>query len=119
LRRPLILFALIGLLLVGCGSIKTFQGKLDSIKDGVFIINCSDEVNNGKGKNINGIGYLCNVKVTNNTKFLDEHGTTLKITDFPLESNIRVVLMQSENIKEIEKGQQLNLVAKEIILLSQ
>jgi hypothetical protein len=98
LWRPLILFALIGLLLVGCGSIKTFQGRLDSIKDGFFIVNCSDEVS---------------------TKFLDENGTILKMTDFPLESNVRVVLVQSENIKRIEKGQQLNLVAKEVVLLNQ
>jgi hypothetical protein len=105
--------------LVGCGSIQTFEGNLDSIKDGVFIVNCSDEVNKGKGKNINGIGYLCTVNVNSKTKLLDEHGTTLKMTDFPLESNIRVVLVKSENIKKIEKGQQQNLVASEIILLSQ
>jgi hypothetical protein len=119
LWRSLILFALIGLLLVGCGSIKTFQGRLDSIQDGVFFVDCSDEVNKGKGKNINGMAYLCHVKLTNNTKFLDENGTSLKMTDFPLETNVRVVLVQSENIKKAEKEQKLNLVAKEIILQNQ
>jgi hypothetical protein len=43
----------------------------------------------------------------------------LTIKDFPLESNVRVVLVRSENIKEkIEKEQQLNLVAKEVIMLN-
>ncbi|TJY43898.1 hypothetical protein E5161_00365 [Cohnella pontilimi] len=116
--RPLILFSLIGLLLVGCGSIKTFQGRVYSIKDGVFIVDCSDEINKGKGKNVNSLGYLCQVKLTNNTKYLDENGTTLKITDFPLESNVKLVLVQSENIKKVEKGKQLNLVARKVILLN-
>jgi hypothetical protein len=122
LWRPLSLFVLIGFLLVGCGSTKTetFEGRLHSIKDGFFIVNCTDEVNKGsEGEVISAVGYTCGVELTESTKFLDENGMDLTIKDFPLESNVRVVLVRSENIKEkIEKEQQLNLVAKEIIMLN-
>jgi hypothetical protein len=99
---------------------KHFEGRLHSIKDDFFIVNCTDEVNKGReGEVISAVGYTCGVELTESTKFLDENGMDLTIKDFPLESKVRVVLVRSENIKEkIEKEQQLNLVAKEIIMLN-
>jgi hypothetical protein len=117
LWRYLVLHVMVSILLTGCGSTNKFEGRLDSVKDGFFFVNCSDEVNKGK-RNIDAVGYVCKVELTKGTQFMNEDGMNLSMKDFPLESFVRVVLVHPENIKKIEKGKQLKLVAKEMILLN-
>lgn len=117
--RTVILLVTIAAIMVGCGFTKTFSGRFEGVKDGVVIMNCSDEVNKGKKGGIDDIGYLCNIKLTADTKLLNENGKPLAIEEFPMESLVKVVLTHRVNIKKYVKGKPTDLTAEEMILLSE
>jgi hypothetical protein len=63
------------LIVLACGSIKSFENTIDSINKNEFIVNCSNEVNRGKKGSINSVGYLCNVGINSTTVFKDRFFT--------------------------------------------
>ena len=104
----------ISFLLIGCTGIKSFEGRLYSIKDNYFEVDCSDEVNKGK-TDIKDIGYPCVVLITDKTKFSNENGNQLSVKDFPDDASVKVIL---ENPRSISKSKETReFEAKEIILL--
>ncbi|MFX3632306.1 MAG: hypothetical protein ACE3L7_22310 [Candidatus Pristimantibacillus sp.] len=97
-----------------CGSpVETFEDTIDSMNDNGFLVNCSEEVNRGKTGNINAIGYLCNVDITNTTSFEDDQGNALQYEDFVQGDFIRITLAKPQNISETNR----TFDAKEIVLL--
>lgn len=107
---------LLVLLLTGCANrTDSFQGIIESVEEGSFIVGCSDEINKGK-KNVNDIGYLCAVNYTDETKWLDPAGNELAMEDFIKGSEVKVILS-----KKVQFNQDYGELpaAKEMILIKQ
>ncbi|QMV40033.1 hypothetical protein [Cohnella cholangitidis] len=116
--RVIAIFVIISLLIVGCGSsVSTFEGTVEAYHDDRLLVNCSDEVNKGK-KNIDDVGYICSVQVTDKTNVTDEAGNPLEIEQLPQSAFVKVTLVKARNIKDSE-SRRSKLEAKEIVLMNQ
>lgn len=72
--KYLSLFLLL-LLLVSCSSpIGSFEGDIENIKSDMVQVNCSSTVNREKAGDIESIGYICNVDVTEDTVITNMKG---------------------------------------------
>jgi len=115
--RVIAIFVIISLLIMGCGSrVSTFEGTVDAYHDDRLLVNCSDEVNKGK-KNIDDVGYICSVQVTDKTRVTDEAGNPIDIERLPQSAFVKVILLKARNIKKVE-SRNSGLVAKELNLIS-
>ncbi|MGF7036501.1 hypothetical protein J2T17_007564 [Paenibacillus mucilaginosus] len=118
--RLKVLLILLTVVSVGCGnSVSSFEGQVDKIQDKGFLISCSDAANKGKKGNIDGIGYMCNVRYTEETIFREVNGNLLNVDDISLSSTVNVTLEKPVDIrKKYEKKAPFNLTAKEIVLIT-
>lgn len=111
---PLFLIITLIFLLVGCDSIRTFVGTLDRIDGEILIINCSSEAVKEE-KNVDTIGYLCEVQITEKTKITDKNGNVLEVDHLPVNSTLKITLNNPKNLRKNRK----DLIAYEIILLNE
>ncbi|MFC5472324.1 hypothetical protein ACFPPD_26935 [Cohnella suwonensis] len=111
--RTFFLLIIISLILVGCNSTKTFKGSLDEVKGKSLMINCSSEINKGK-KNINDIGYICEVLINDKTEIFNNNSKAIKIEEIPIDSNLEIHLNKSVNLKKNRNG----LIANKIIRMN-
>lgn len=91
----------------GSGAVKTFETTIDSVQnqnqdqnqdnDPGLLVNCSDQVNRGK-RDRDDIGYLCSIKVTDETKLADADGTPLTFDDFANGDSVRITFSKGKNI---------------------
>lgn len=86
--------------LVGCSKVESFETDINSIRDEIWLVNCSHEVNRNKTGNINGIGYLCHLELTDDTIFLSVNSAEMKMDDFTEGDKIRITLAKPVNISE-------------------
>lgn len=112
--------------LIGCasnvepfqGPIDSFQGQIEEVGESSYIVDCSDEMNKGKGDNVNSIGYGCTVHYSDETAFYDTDGKSLSIDKFLPGSEVKVILTKPVDIRRNkESKQQKTLVSKEIVLI--
>lgn len=102
-------------MLTGCGNpVKSFEDTIDSKSESEFTVDCSNEVNRNKKGNIDDIGYLCQIGITDTTTFTDNKGNPLQWEDFSQGDLIRIILAKPQNINE----DNLRFDAREIILVS-
>lgn len=106
----LVIFAIT---LAGCSKVKSFETSIDSIRGETWMVNCSNEANRNKKGNINAIGYLCHLELTDDTNFLSADSSEMTIDDFAEGDKIQITLAKPVNI--IKKNRTLE--AKEIRLL--
>ncbi|GLX66143.1 hypothetical protein [Paenibacillus glycanilyticus] len=104
----------VSLSLAGCSWQKTnsLEDTIDSIQNNEMTLNCSDAINKGKN-NVDGIGYLCDVRIDSNTVLKDEQGATLQLKDFSNGNEVRVRPVKPINLKKNRA-----FTAKEVVLLS-
>ncbi|WP_219834119.1 hypothetical protein [Paenibacillus sp. R14(2021)] len=112
-----ILFIVLWFVSGGRGStVKSFEDSIETIQNREFLVNCSDEVNRGKHGAIDDVGYLCNIKVTSETKLADADGKPLRFEDFAYGDTIRITFSKGKNISSNKKR---TFDAAEIIRLQQ
>lgn len=119
-RLPVVLIFLAVLLIAGCGnSVDSLAGQVDKLEGNTFLVGCSEAATKGKKGPINAIGYMCNVQYNEETIFRDVDGHSLNADDMLTGSKVNVILEKPTDIrKKFEKKVPLELVAKEIVLLS-
>lgn len=120
MNRAEIILVLLVLFLTGCTRpTELVEGHIIEVKANSFVVDCSDEVNEGKKGAIPTIGYGCPVDYTNQTTFRDESGKYLTSSDFSLGTTVKVILVKPVDIKaSVEKKKPFVLSAKEIVLLT-
>jgi hypothetical protein len=119
-NRVVIILVLLVIFLTGCTRpTELVEGHIIAVKANSFVVDCSDEVNEGKKGAINTIGYGCPVDYTNQTTFRDESGKSLSASDFSVGTTVKVILVKPVDIKaSVEKKKPYVLSAKQIVLLT-
>ena len=108
------------ILLTGCASnTVSFQGQIEDVGEGSFVVNCTDEMNKGAKDNINSIGYGCPVYYSDGTIFYDTDGKSITIDKFLQGSEVKVILTKPVNIRNNKENKQPKiLMMKEMILIN-
>ena len=111
---------------VACGAValtgcweqktKTFQGAIERVENGRISVNCSDEMNRGKGGSSDDIGYICGIETTQQTVYRDENGSELKASDFKTGEVVKVVLTKAADFRASKPGKRY---ADTLVLLHQ
>ncbi|WP_195575551.1 hypothetical protein [Paenibacillus sp. 1001270B_150601_E10] len=101
--RSLLILVIPILLFVGCGSIKTFEGSLESVKDESLMLDCSAVINKGKS-NANSVGTLCEVKTDENTDIMDENGENMSLEELPKNRRLKITFKQGVNLEKNQTG---------------
>lgn len=102
------------MLLFGCSSTTSFEGKLLENKKVHLKVDCSDEVNKGEN-NVKDIGYGCKVIVTDKTAVFNENGEKINSELLQKGVNLKIVLFGPSKIsKDVESR---DIEAKEIHML--
>lgn len=115
--RAVLLAGLVCLLLTGCGKTKSFEAALESRADDRLQVDCSSAVNKGK-RNVDDVGYVCIVELTEETKLSSESGRSVSRADLEPPALLRIVLAEPSEITEDASTRSSGLVAEEIMLLN-
>ena len=103
MKKAPVLLILICLLITACNSknsITTFEGTIESIDEGKFLVSCSHEEIKDKKGNINGRGYFCSITINNTTKLVDSKGASLQFNDFSNGDSIQIKFSKPQKITE-------------------
>jgi len=114
---PFVLAA--ALALAGCGrSADAIEVKFVSYANGRLQVDCSKEVNKGK-RNVDDIGYLCDVRITESTRFSSESGTGSVTADgLKPPSPLRIKLTKPAKLSAKPASRLSGLAAEEVVLLN-
>lgn len=112
IKRLALLQMLILFILTACSSVDSFTATIDSISKDEFLVDCSDKFGKGK-KQVNTVGYLCNVGIHDSTVFKDSSGNSLTADNFSAGDSIRITLLKPQPISE--KSRRFD--ASEILLI--
>jgi hypothetical protein len=99
--------------LIACSSEKQtyFIGDIHIIQEEQLKVDCSDEIEDA-GNFL--VGYLCNVKISEQTKIINENNQNLSVNDLKEGQTVKVVLEKTKNITKEDR----EVTAKEIVLLN-
>lgn len=112
MSRMLLLVLIFSLALAGCDSTRVFEASLFGVQGTTVQIGCSDEINKGK-KNVDDVGYICEVEVGDRTAIVDSEGSAVAIGDITAEAKLKIELTRAVNLKKKRVG----LPAKKITWL--
>lgn len=101
--RSLLILVIPILILMGCGSTKTFKGSLESVKGESLMLDCTAAINKGKS-NANSVGTLCEVKTDENTNIMDENGQGMRLEELPKNRRLKITFKQGVNIEKNRTG---------------
>lgn len=101
--RILLLVLIFSLALAGCDSSRVFEASLFGVQGATVQIDCSDEINKGK-KNVDDVGYICEVEVGDHTAIVDSEGGAVALGDIPAEAKLKIELIRSVNLKKKRVG---------------
>ncbi|WP_227940407.1 hypothetical protein [Alkalihalobacillus deserti] len=79
-------------------------------------VNCSSTVNRDKGRDIESIGYICNVDVTEDTVIANMNAKQLSIKDLKQGQKVEIILNKKIEISESENSREVT--ANEINVLN-
>ncbi|GIP37101.1 hypothetical protein J31TS4_03810 [Paenibacillus sp. J31TS4] len=115
-KRALLAAAIFCVTLTGCSkntAVQTVITSIASIDTERLNVNCSEEVNRHKRGPINAIGYLCAVKITDDTSITTGENKPISRDELKVGDSIRIELMAPMEINETNR----TLEAKEIVRL--
>ena len=117
MKKTLLIVIFITVFLVSCSNEATsIYGKISTIKENAFIVDCSEQVENIEDT-MSDVGYSCSVQITEKTTFRNQNREKLNVEDFPKESMVQVILAEPRTISQNERSREVE--AKEIILMSE
>lgn len=105
----------ISVLMFGCSGTNSFEVKLLENRKGYLKVDCSDEVSKEEN-NVEDIGYLCTVLVSDKTKLLNKKGNKLSVEEISKGANLKITLNGPYKISKKEDTREVE--AKEIHVLN-
>jgi len=116
--RVVIVFLLVSVMLVGCGTVRSFEATVDKVKGDSMTVNCSDAVNKGKHGAIIDVGYICTITLTDKTRIVnDSDEKVLSVHDLTGSPKVKITLEKAESMNKILDSRLIHK-AKEIRLLT-
>lgn len=103
MSRILLLVLVFSLALAGCASTRVFEATMLGAQGTTIQINCSDEINKGK-KNVDDVGYICEILVDGDTAIADSEGNAIAVGDIPADAKLKIELTRSVNLEKKRGG---------------
>lgn len=116
LLKSCLFLSLTLVILVGCSSkVEMFETSIDRIDEDQLIVNCSNEVNRNKTGDINAIGYLCNLLVSESTNMRDIDGSELSMDDLNIGDRIHITLVKPIDISDTNRSFEASEIRRTLI----